>query len=219
MSRVTTLTNIRQQEDISVQTLVLRDRSVEDASVQTSLSGMPINSNLNESLREIARTRLERGESNLPLRPNLDGRPISDSEDFRNLNEILDEETRLDILNSIANDNYRGDLIRVILANLSDETLTRLNNTIQSPVSDLETYTPLLNILMYGNVGLNDFNVAITNLANLITDMQAPMEPQHLDVSATIENIEARTEATNQDINRDAQEADVRRSNILSSLN
>lgn len=180
---------------------------------------MPINSNLNESLREIARTRLERGESNLPLRPNLDGRPISDSEDFRNLNEILDEETRLDILNSIANDNYRGDLIRVILANLSDETLTRLNNTIQSPVSDLETYTPLLNILMYGNVGLNDFNVAITNLANLITDMQAPMEPQHLDVSATIENIEARTEATNQDINRDAQEADVRRSNILSSLN
>lgn len=72
---------------------------------------------------------------------------------------------------------------------------------------------------MYGNVGLNDFNVAITNLANLITDMQAPTEPQHFDVSATIENIEARTEATNQDINRDAQEADVRRSNILSSLN
>lgn len=130
MSRVTTLTNVRQQEEISVQTLVLRDRSVEDASVQTSLSGMPINSNLNESLREIARTRLERGESNLPLRPNLDGRPISNSEDFRNLNETLDEETCLDFLNSIANDNYRDDLMRIILANLSDETLTRLNNTI-----------------------------------------------------------------------------------------
>lgn len=123
MSRVTTLADIR-TEEISVQSLVLRERPSEDVSVQTSLSGVPNSSNLNESLREIARLRLERGESNLPLRPNL--------------NENLDEEARIDILNSIVNDNYRSDLVQTILSNFSEDTLTRLVNTLQGPVNSLE---------------------------------------------------------------------------------
>lgn len=129
MFRVSTLADIR-SEEVSVQTLVLRERSVEDASIQTSLSGILTTSNLNESLREIARQRLERGESNLPLRSNLDGNPIEDSANFRNLNDTLDENTRLDILNSIANDNYRSDLVRIILANTPEDTITRLVNTL-----------------------------------------------------------------------------------------
>lgn len=123
MSRVTTLADIR-TEEISVQSLVLRERPVEDVSVQTSLSDIPNSSNPNESLREIVRQRLERGESNLPLRPNL--------------NENLDEEARIDILNSIVNDNYRSDLVQTILSNFSEDTLTRLVNTLQGPVNSLE---------------------------------------------------------------------------------
>lgn len=159
MSRVTTLTDIR-NEELSVQSLVLRNRSFEDASVQTSLQSVPITSNLNESLRDIARQRLERGETNLPLRPNLDGNPIEDAADFRNLNDILDEDIRLDILNSIVNDNYRSDLVEIIISNIPEATIDRLVSTLQGPMNNLEAYTPFLNILIYGNVGLNDFNIA-----------------------------------------------------------
>lgn len=218
MSRVTTLADIRNDE-VSIQTLVLREHAVEDASIQTSLSGIPTTSNLNESLREVARQRLERGESNLPLRSNLDGNPIEDSADFRNLNDILDEDTRLDILNSIANDNYRSDLVQVILSNMPENIIVRLVNTLQGPLNNLETYTPFLNILMYGNVGLNDFNVATTNLVNLITDLRSPIEPPVLDVNETVASIEERNEATNQNIREGVEESNSRRNNILSSLN
>lgn len=218
MSRVTTLTDIR-NEELSVQSLVLRNRSFEDASVQTSLQSVPITSNLNESLRDIARQRLERGETNLPLRPNLDGNPIEDAADFRNLNDILDEDIRLDILNSIANDNYRSDLVEIIISNIPEATIDRLVSTLQGPMNNLETYTPFLNILIYGNVGLNDFNIAATNLVNIITDLRTPTESPILDVNETVANIEERNLTTNQNVREGVEEANSRRSNILSSLN
>lgn len=218
MSRVTTLADIR-TEEISVQSLVLRERPSEDVSVQTSLSGVPNSSNLNESLREIARLRLERGESNLPLRPNLDGNNVEDAAEIRNLNENLDEETRMDILNSIVNDNYRDDLVRIILSNFSEDTLTRLLNTLQGPINSLEAYTPFINILMYSNVGINDFNTATANLVNLVTDLQTTTETPVLDVDETIANIEERNSNTNQQVNEGAEEANSRRSNILASVN
>jgi hypothetical protein len=218
MSRVTTLADIR-TEEISVQSLVLRERPSEDVSVQTSLSGVPNSSNLNESLREIARLRLERGESNLPLRPNLDGNIVEDSAEIRNLNENLDEETRVDILNSIVNDNYRDDLVRIILSNFSEDTLTRLLNTLQGPINSLEAYTPFINILMYSNVGINDFNTATANLVNLVTDLQTTTETPVLDVDETIANIEERNLNANQQVNEGAEEANSRRSNILASVN
>lgn len=218
MSRVTTLADIR-TEEISVQSLVLRERPSEDVSVQTSLSGVPNSSNLNESLREIARLRLERGESNLPLRPNLDGNNVEDAAEIRNLNENLDEETRMDILNSIVNDNYHDDLVRIILSNFSEDTLTRLLNTLQGPINSLEAYTPFINILMYSNVGINDFNTATANLVNLVTDLQTTTETPVLDVDETIANIEERNSNTNQQVNEGAEEANSRRSNILASVN
>jgi hypothetical protein len=218
MSRVTTLADIR-TEEISVQSLVLRERPSEDVSVQTSLSGVPNSSNLNESLREIARFRLERGESNLPLRPNLDGSNVEDAAEIRNLNENLDEETRVDILNSIVNGNYRDDLVRIILSNFSEDTLTRLLNTLQGPINSLEAYTPFINILMYSNVGINDFNTATANLVNLVTDLQTTTETPVLDVDETIANIEERNLNANQQVNEGAEEANSRRSNILASVN
>jgi hypothetical protein len=218
MSRVTTLADIR-TEEISVQSLVLRERPSEDVSVQTSLSGVPNSSNLNESLREIARLRLERGESNLPLRPNLDGNIVEDSAEIRNLNENLDEETRVDILNSIVNGNYRDDLVRIILSNFSEDTLTRLLNTLQGPINSLEAYTPFINILMYSNVGINDFNTVTANLVNLVPDLQTTTETPVLDVDETIANIEERNLNTNQQVNEGAEEANSRRSNILVSVN
>lgn len=87
--------------------------------------------------------------------------------------------------------------MRIILVNLSEDILARLINTLQSPINDLDAYTPLLNILMYGNIELNNFNTAVANLSNRITGLQAPTEPQVLDVDTTIANIEARNQTTN----------------------
>lgn len=218
MSRVTTLTDIR-NEEVSVQTLVLRDRLLEDVSVQTSLPIIPTTSNLNESLRDVARQRLERGESNLPLRSNLNGKPIEASADFRNLNEILDEDTRLDVLNSVANDNYRSDLVQLILSNIPEDTIDRLVNTLKGPLNNLETYTPSINMLMYGKVGLNDFNVATTNLVNLITDLRTPPETPVLNVDETVANIEERNQSTNHNAREGVEKSNSIRNNILSSLN
>lgn len=85
--------------------------------------------------------------------------------------------------------------MRIILVNLSEDTLAI--NTLQSPINDLDACTPLLNHLMYGNIEWNNFNTAVANLLNRITDLQAPTEPQVLDVDTTITNIEARNQTTN----------------------
>lgn len=207
MSRVNTLTDI--------QTLVLRERLTEEASTQTSLSEFPNTSNLKGSLRELARLRLENGETNLPLRPNLEGNKIADAQDFRNLNDNLNEETRLDILNSIANDEYRSDLLRVILSSFSSDTLISLNNTLREPINTLETYTPFLNIIMYGNIGLNDFNIATANLLNLIIDLQTPVEPPVLNVEQTVANIEERNSTENRTVESVAEESNSRRNSAL----
>lgn len=207
MSRVNTLTDI--------QTLVLRERLTEEVSTQTSLSEFPNTSNLKGSLRELARLRLENGETNLPLRPNLEGNKIADAQDFRNLNDNLNEETRLDILNSIANDEYRSDLLRVILSNLSSDTLISLNNTLREPINTLETYTPFLNIIMYGNIGLNDFNIATANLLNLIIDLQTPVEPPVLNVEQTVANIEERNSTENRTVESVAEKSNSRRNSAL----
>lgn len=207
MSRVNTLTDI--------QTLVLRERLTEEASTQTSLSEFPNTSNLKGSLRELARLRLENGETNLPLRPNLEGNKIADAQDFRNLNDNLNEETRLDILNSIANDEYRSDLLRVNLSSLSSDTLISLNNTLREPINTLETYTPFLNIIMYGNIGLNDFNIATANLLNLIIDLQTPVEPPVLNVEQTVANIEERNSTENRTVESVAEESNSRRNSAL----
>ena len=207
MSRVNALTDI--------QTLVLRERLTEEASTQTSLSEFPNTSNLKGSLRELARLRLENGETNLPLRPNLEGNKIADAQDFRNLNDNLNEETRLDILNSIANDEYRSDLLRVNLSSLSSDTLISLNNTLREPINTLETYTPFLNIIMYGNIGLNDFNIATANLLNLIIDLQTPVEPPVLNVEQTVANIEERNSTENRTVESVAEESNSRRNSAL----
>ena len=207
MSRVNTLTDI--------QTLVLRERLTEEVSTQTSLSEFPNTSNLKGSLRELARLRLENGETNLPLRPNLEGNKIADAQDFRNLNDNLNEETRLDILNSIANDEYRSDLLRVNLSSLSSDTLISLNNTLREPINTLETYTPFLNIIMYGNIGLNDFNIATANLLNLIIDLQTPVEPPVLNVEQTVANIEERNSTENRTVESVAEESNSRRNSAL----
>ena len=72
---------------------------------------------------------------------------------------------------------------------------------------------------MYGNVGLNDFNIATSALANLITDMQAPTESPILDVEDTVVGIDERNLTTNQNVISGAEEFNSRRNNILSSLN
>ena len=155
----------------------------------------------------------------MPLRPNLYENPVADSAEFRNLNDVLDEEIRIDILRSIINDTYWGDLIQTTLSNISTETLTSLRNILQGPFNDLEAYTPFLNILMYSNVGLNGFKIATSTLANLITDMQAPTESSILYVEDTVVDVDERNLTTNQNVIDGAEEFNSIRNNILSPLN
>lgn len=72
---------------------------------------------------------------------------------------------------------------------------------------------------MYGNVGLNDSNVATTNLVNIITDLRTPTESPILNVDETVANIEERNQSTNQNVREGLEESNSRRNNILSSLN
>lgn len=149
---------------------------------------IPVLSNLNESLREVARRSLESEEYNLPLRPSVNGNTIEDSHEIRGLNSNLSEETRQGILQSVVGDRYSEGLMRAIITNMSPETITSLRSVLVGPLNNLETYTPFLNILMYGNVGINDFNTAIVNIYNLIVELDICTE-QVLDVEETIEKM------------------------------
>ncbi len=94
MTNIHTLADIQTtQEENSVQSITLKNNPAENVSTQTSITDVPIQSNLNETLREVARRRLETGDNNLPLRPNINGIEVMDSDEFRNMNSNLDVET------------------------------------------------------------------------------------------------------------------------------
>ncbi len=177
MTNIHTLADIQTQEENSLQSITLRNNPVENISTQTSVTNVPIHSNLNETLREIARRRLETGDNNLPLRPNVNGIEVIDSDEFRNMNSNLDVETRRNILQNIVDDRYENDILRTIVSNISIETRASLRSTLTGPMINPDVYTPFLNILIYGNIGINDFNIAIANLSNLLVEMEVQPEP------------------------------------------
>lgn len=218
MSNIRTITDI-QQEEVSVHSIVLRGNPTEEVSTQTNVvDDIPVLSNLNESLREVASRSLESGEYNLPLRPSINGNTIEDSHEIRGLNSNLSEDTRQGILQSVVDDRYSEGLMRTLITNMSPETISSLRSVLVGPLNNLETYTPFLNILMYGNVGINDFNTAIVNISNLIAELDICTE-QVPDVEETIAVVENRVQAANEESIERAEEANSRRSNMLSTLN
>lgn len=215
MSNIRTLTDI-QQDEYSVQSIALRD-TAEDISTQTTILGP--RSVLNDDLRDIARERLNNDDLRLPIRTNANGLPVGDTEDIRNLNENLDRETIRSILETTAENRFNPDIFRNLISNMSTETLDRARNILSQPTYDLQDLAPILNIIIYANVGFYDFNASTINLANLLAEpnptqdlYENNLEEVENIMNENIDGVNNNSEERNSEYNRE-------RSNILNSMN
>jgi hypothetical protein len=210
---IRTIADIQQQDQHSVQSIILRGGSQEEVSVQSTVLA-PI-SVLNDDLREIARERLTNGDYRLPIRTNANGLPAGDVEEMRNLNTNLGEESIRNILESIAENRFNEEAFRNIFSNFSPEFLERTRNILNQSYSNAQDFAPILNIMIYANVGFYDFNSSSINLANLLANMNPPAELYENNLEEVINSIEENVndaERRNEEYNRE-------RSNIMNSLN
>ena len=172
MSNIRTIADI-QQEEYSVQSVALREMTGDISTQTTILVPRPV---LNDDLRAIARERLNNGELRLPIRTNANGLPVGDAEDIRNLNENLDGETIRNILEAIAENRFNSDILRSIISNISVETLNRTRNILSQPTYELQDLAPILNIIIYANVGFYDFNASTTHLSTLLSEVNSSQD-------------------------------------------
>lgn len=207
MSNIRTIADI-QQEEYSVQSIALREMT-EDISTQTTI--LIPRSVLNDDLRAIARERLNNGELRLPIRTNANGTPVGDAEDIRNLNENLDGETIRSILEMIAENRFNSDVFRNIISNISVETLNRTRDILSRPTYDLQDFAPILNIIIYANVGFYDFNASTLHLSTLLSELNFSRDLYENNLEEVGNIIDENTD----DANNNSEE----RSNVLNSLN
>ena len=189
-------------EDISTQTTILVPRSV-----------------LNDDLRDIARERLNNGDLRLPIRTNANGLPVGDTEDIRNLNENLDRETIRSILETIAENRFNPEVFRNLVSNMSIETLDRTRNILSQPTYNLQDLAPILNIIIYANVGFYDFNASTINLANLLSELNPPQGLYENNLEEVGNIINENTTDVNNNSEERNEEYNRERSNILNSIN
>ena len=192
MSNIRTITDIQQQDQHSVQSIILRG-SQEEVSV-TTLDPRPV---LNDDLREIARERLRNGDFRLPIRNNANGLPVGDVEEMRNLNASLGEESIRNILESIAENRFNQEVFGDILSHFSPEFLDRTRNILSQSYSTLQDFAPILNIMIYANVGFYDFNASSINLANLLSDINPPVEVYENNLEEVVNSIEENVNSAN----------------------
>lgn len=150
MANIRTITDIQQQDQHSVHSIILRG-SQEEVSVQSTV--IAPRSVLNDDLREIARERLNNGDYRLPYRTNANGLPAGDAEEMQNLNENLGEESIRNILESIAENRFDEEIFGNLLSNFSPEFLERMRNVLNQSYNNLQGFAPILNIMIYANVG------------------------------------------------------------------
>lgn len=217
MSNIRTIADIQQQDQHSVQSIILRGGSQEEVSVQSTI--LAPRSVLNDDLREIARERLTNGDYRLPIRTNANGLPAGDIEEMRNLNANLGEESIRNILESIAENRFNEEVFGNIFSNFSPEFLERTRNILNQSYSNLQDFAPILNIMIYANVGFYDFNASSINLANLLANMNPPAELYENNLEEVINSIEENVNDANNDAERRNEEYNLERSNIMNSLN
>lgn len=195
MVNIRTIADIRQDEH-SVQSINLRGTNEEVSIQSTTLIPRPI---LNDDLREIARERLNNNDLRLPIRTNANGVPVSDAQDIRNLNENLGEETIRSTLEAISENRFNPDIIRSIITNMSVEAQERTRNILSQPNYDLTSLTPILNTIVYANVGFYDFHSSITNLANMLEELNPPVSSGNTlgEVEEVMEAMDRVTNETN----------------------
>ena len=140
MSNVRTITDLQQQDQHSVQSLVLRG-SQEEVSVQSTVLAPRLV--LSDDLRDLARERLQNNDYRLPIRTHANGLPVGDVEEMRNLNVNLGEETIRSILESIAENRFDSEVFGNIFSNFSPEfsgTYKKILNQSYSNLQDLYRY-------------------------------------------------------------------------------
>ena len=213
MSNIRTITDI-QQDQHSVQSITLRG-NIEDASVQT----FGPRSVLNDDLREMARERLQNGDYRLPIRTDANGLTTGDAEEIRNLNANLDEESIRNILENVTQNRFHEETFRIILSNISTETLDRTRNILNSTYDNLQDFAPILNIMIYANVGFYDFNASSINLSYMLTDLEPSEVLYENNLEEVTNEIDENVNSTNDDVERRSEEYNRERTNILSSLN
>jgi hypothetical protein len=174
---------------------------------------------LNDDLRDIARERLNNGDLRLPIRTNANGLPVGDTEDIRNLNENLDRETIRSILETIAENRFDPDILRNIISNISVETLNRTRNILSQPTYNLQELAPVLNIIIYANVGLYDFNASIVYLSNLLSELNLSQGLYENNLEEVSNAINENTNDVNNNSEERNEEYNRERSNILNSIN
>jgi hypothetical protein len=215
MSNIRTIADI-QQEEYSVQSIALREMAG-DISTQTTI--LVPRSVLNDDLRAIARERLNNGELRLPIRTNANGTPVGDAEDIRNLNENLDGETIRSILEMIAEDRFDSDVFRNIISNISVETLNRTRDILSRPTYDLQDLAPILNIIIYANVGFYDFNASTLHLSTLLSELNLSRDLYENNLEEVGNIIDENINDANNNSEERNEEYNRERSNVLNSLN
>jgi DNA-binding TFAR19-related protein (PDSD5 family) len=215
MSNIRTIADI-QQEEYSVQSIALRE-TAGDISTQTTI--LVPRSVLNDDLRAIARERLNNGELRLPIRTNANGTPVGDVEDIRNLNENLDGETIRSILEMIAEDRFNSDVFRNIISNISAETLNRTRDILSRPTYNLQDLAPILNIIIYANVGFYDFNASTLHLSTLLSELNLSQDLYENNLEEVGNIIDENTNDANNNSEERNEEYNRERSNVLNSLN
>ena len=182
----------------------------------TTLAPRPV---LNDDLREIAIERLRNGDFRLPIRNNVNGLPAGDVEEMRNLNASLDEESIRNILESIAENRFNQEVFGDILSHFSPEFLDRTRNILSQSYNTLQDFAPILNIMIYANVGFYDFNASSINLANLLSDINPPVEIYENNLENNLEevvnSIEENVNSANDDAERRNEEYNQERSSII----
>jgi len=215
MSNIRTLADI-QQEEYSVQSIALREMTGDISTQTTILVPRPV---LNDDLRAIARERLNNGDLRLPIRTNANGLPVGDAEDIQNLNENLDRETIRSILEAIAENRFNSDILRSIISNISVETLNRTRNILSQPTYDLRDFAPILNIIIYTNVGFDDFNASTTHLSTLLSEVNPSQDLYENNLEEVGNLIDENTDDVNNNSEERNEEYNRERSNVLNPLN
>jgi hypothetical protein len=213
MSNIRTITEI-QRDQHSIQSITLRG-NIEDASVQT----FGPRSVFNDDLREMARERLQNGDYRLPIRTDGNGLNAGDAEEIRNLNANLDEEAIRNILENVAQNRFNEETLRMLLSNVSTETLQRTRSILNSVYDNLQDFAPILNIMIYANVGFYDFNASTINLSYMLTELEPAEVLYENNLEEVTNEIEENVNSTNDDIERRSEEYNRERTNILGSLN
>lgn len=138
---------------------------------------------------------------------------------MRNLNSNLGEESIRRILESIAENRFNEEVFGNVFSNFSPEFLESTRNILNQSYTNLQDFAPILNIMIYANVGFYDFNASSVNLANLLANITPLGELYENNLEEVVNSIEENVNDANNDAERRNEEYNRERSNILNSLN